>query len=205
MLDHLVIASPHPAVARSELEELFGLPFVVGGKHPTEGTRNWIMRLGETAYLELLAIDPDNSQIAAPRWMGVDLVQQTQVVRWAMKSDQLAAQAKLLAQYRPDLGVVKTGSRVTTNGDILNWQLSMPAAAPTVELAPFLIDWQNSVHPAVGLAPALELVQFNLVHPQPETLQALFEQLGVPYQLQQGPRVSIEAKLSTPNGLVTLS
>jgi hypothetical protein len=67
-LDHVLIAVTDLAAAVEELEDRYGLAAVAGGRHPSWGTANMIVPLGET-YLELVAvIDEDEAAESVFGW-----------------------------------------------------------------------------------------------------------------------------------------
>jgi hypothetical protein len=71
-------------------EEQAGVRPVVGGKHPTKGTKNALVNLGNKCYLELLAADCENTSFSGNRWMGVDTIETPTMTRWSLKSEHLA-------------------------------------------------------------------------------------------------------------------
>ena len=71
-LDHLVVAAANLAAGIAFVAELTGVTPQPGGKHVAMGTHNALMRLGERAYLEVIAIDPDGATPPRPRWFDLD-------------------------------------------------------------------------------------------------------------------------------------
>ncbi len=71
-LDHITLLAPNLAAGRDHVQELLGVSPEEGGAHPTMGTHNLLLRLGDSLFLEVLAIDPDAPSPPRPRWFGLD-------------------------------------------------------------------------------------------------------------------------------------
>ncbi len=203
-LDHLVYVVPNLEKAMVKLEALLGTPFNYGGRHLQQGTHNALLRLGPAAYLELLAIDPDNTTIAPPRWMGVDQVTSPQFTRWALRSPQLEQDCQLLQAAAPLMGQLRQGQRQKSDGRLLQWQLSMPLPFPAVELLPFLIDWSKGNHPADDLPATCQIQKLEAIHPQATKTQKVFDALNIDWSIQKGSEIALRALISSPNGPVYL-
>jgi len=151
MIDHLVYLVHDLEAVAADLGKQLGVSFSPGGRHLNRGTHNVLLRLGNTTYLELLAIDPANTDIPAPRWMGIDLLPSGitgKLSRWALAvGDDITDKAAILEQQLLGAGKVETGSRALAAGGTLRWQLSDPGVAPLVRSLPFLLDWQGGKKP----------------------------------------------------------
>ncbi len=207
-IDHLVYAVSNLEEAVLELEEVLGVKAVLGGHHPTQGTKNALIKLQGSYYLELLATDDTNTLIAPPRWMGVDMLTKNQITRWSLRADHsLATDSTLVRAYDNAMGTVARGSRKTTDGSLLKWELVLPLPSPEVEVVPFMIDWSTSEkHPSQMLPETgCELLKFYATHPNPEPYEQLFEQLGIrDFVIKKDKDVRLKAIIKSPKGLIEL-
>ena len=71
-LDHLVYAVPDLAAGVAAITALLGVAPSPGGPHPGLGTRNFLVSLGESCYLEIIGPDPEQPQPSRPRPFGLD-------------------------------------------------------------------------------------------------------------------------------------
>ena len=204
-LDHFVYCVPSLKQGISQVEQLTGCKPKYGGRHLDRGTHNYLMKLNHASYFEILAIDPDNHDISPPRWMGIDHVQSPRITRWAIKSKDIEQQATILKNYRQELGQIKNGTRKKSDGTYLKWRLTDPLDHPKIEVAPFLLDWQNSNHPSEDLNEECKLESIQIFHPNPAKIEALFVQLDIDLPILKADEPRIQVQLATPNGLVTFS
>ena len=204
-IDHIVYAVPNLEEAIGDLEKRLGIQPTFGGYHTTKGTKNALVNLGNECYLEILAIDEKNTNIKAPRWMGVDLAGPPQITRWSLKSSQLVQDSQIIQGYHPEMGVIEGGQRKMTDGRLLTWNMILPLAAPRVELMPFMTDWQRSdIHPARELPKTCKLEGLQFYHPSPESISGYFDQLGLEVNILKSEQVEIKIGITCPKGRIQL-
>ena len=203
-IDHIVYTVQNLEQAIHDIEKQFGVMPVYGGKHQNQGTHNALLNLGNNCYLELLAPDPENKDIVPPRWMGVDLITQPKITRWAIKSNAIQKDINILKAINPRLAKTKTGSRQKQDGSILKWKLSLPQPSPEVEIIPFLIDWKDSQHPTIALPQHCELINLQATHPNPQKMLTQLKRLHSVIQVKQKNKIALIATIKTPSGLITL-
>ena len=209
-LDHLVYATPDLQGTVRSLAAATGVEPAEGGRHPGWGTRNYLLSLGTRSYLEI--VGPDEEQEIPPggRLFGIDGLAGPRLVRWCARASGLAALVGLARdQEGPDLGGVVAGARDLPGGGQLRWELTEPRCAPLDGLAPFLIDWLGSPHPARSAPSAGMLVALEATHPEPRRIRAGLQAIPVPgldsLILHEGPEPGLRATLQTPRGEVVLT
>jgi len=204
-IDHLVYSVLDLGKAISDFERLTGIRPTFGGYHTTRGTKNAIVNLGNACYLELLAIDEENKDIAAPRWMGVDFISKAQMTRFALKSDDLDSDSAILRKYNPQMGEINGGQRQMSNGKMLTWEMILPLAAPAVDIVPFMTDWRKSdVHPTDNMKEQCIFIGFKFIHPNPEKMMNLLSELGMNTKVERGEEIEIKAIIKSPKGIIEI-
>src|SRR5215510_16378960 len=103
-VDHLVYATPDLNRGIDEIERLTGVRATPGGQHPGGGTRNALLALGPTSYLEIIAPDPDQPPPKTPRPFGIDSLTQSKLVTWAAKNNDLEHLRQDALRYGMQLG-----------------------------------------------------------------------------------------------------
>mgnify|MGYP001812937740 CR=1 FL=1 len=205
-IDHIVYAVFDLDKSMDDFEELLGVRPIFGGYHKTFGTKNALINLDKGVYLELLAADNSNMDVQKPRWMGVDVLKEEQITRWALKSDKLENDSRELKKYNPKMGQIAKGSRNTATGSLLRWELTMPLSLLEVELVPFMLDWgQSEIHPHEALPKmGCELVQLYGTHPDPELYTGILSALGLSFRIEKASEIRLKMLLKSPKGNIEL-
>ena len=203
-VDHLVYATPHLASTVDELEEKLGVRATPGGQHPGQGTRNAVLTLGPTRYLEVLGPDPEQPEPDQPRWLGIDDLTAPRLVTWAAKGSDLTSLVADARQEGIELGCVVSGSRQRPDGSVLTWQLTDPHRVVAGGVVPFFIDWGETPHPAKSAASGVELMELRAEHPDVTSVRQILGRLGLELPLSTGSTPALIATLRTPRGVVEL-
>jgi Glyoxalase-like domain len=206
--DHLILAATTLADGIEYVADLTGVAPHPGGKHVAMGTHNALLRLGERAFLEIIAIDPDGMKPPRPRWFDLDdialqseLMERPQLVHWVARATDIerSAAACLVA-----LGTVTPMER----GDF-RWRITIPedGKRPLKGIVPALIQWDVPTHPADRLpASKVSIAQIAAAHADPDSARAALFALGLSDALKvtYDRDTRLAAMLHTPRGLVTL-
>lgn len=203
-IDHLVWGGPDLEAEIERLERWTGVRAAPGGRHPGEGTRNALLRLGADRYLELIGPDPTQPTPSQPRWFGLDAVAEPRLLAWAAKASGLDQRATAARAAGVPLGAVREGRRELSGGPALSWQLTYPDVRLGSGLVPFLIDWGDSPHPARTAPGEIRLVDLRAEHPDPAAVLDQLRRLGLELQVATGPAAALIAVLDTPRGRVEL-
>lgn len=204
VVDHLVYAAPDLAEGIDAAEKLTGVRATVGGSHPGMGTKNALLSLGPSCYLEIIGPDPAQNDYRRPRVFRVDAVEWPQLVTWAARSDDVGRMAAMQLPGGHRLGSALAGSRRRPDGSALAWQLTDPYVEIADGIVPFFIDWGDTRHPSADAPGGASLIGFKVGHPTPDLVQRVFDSLGLTIPLTKAPSPTLTATLQTANGAIEL-
>jgi hypothetical protein len=167
------------------------------------GTYNLLLSLGDSVYLEVVAIDPQAAPISRPRWFGLDSISaepRARLAAWVANTDDIHLDAS------PELGTVEKMERAG-----LTWQMSMTSDghAPLSGAAPLLIQRATNFHPASRLPDlGLRLRRLQIGHPHPEQVARVLARLKLPdtpsITLERAAAFGLCAEIETPVGVRVL-
>ena len=207
-LDHLVLAAVSLADGIEYIGELTGVAAQPGGKHVAMGTHNALLRLSERTFLEIIAIDPEGTKPARPRWFELDnialqaeLTERPRLIHWVARTKGIESVA---ASCPVPLGTVRPMSR----GDY-RWRITIPddGSLPAKGILPTLIEWDVPQHPAESLPKSnVSLASLAATHPEPGPIRAALSSLGLSevVQVTYDRDTRLAAMLRTPRGIVSL-
>ena len=203
-VDHLVYASPDLQRGIDRIEQVLGVKAAPGGQHPGRGTRNALVALGPSSYLEIIGPDPEQPTPAQPRPFGIDRLKEPRLMAWAVKGTDLDTLARDAVRNGVKLGEVIAGSRRRADGVLLTWRYTDPRTVVAEGVVPFVIDWGATPHPARTATSGATLVGLGAEHPDPGPAQAALKQLGLELRVQRGARAALIATIDSPRGRVEL-
>lgn len=140
--DHAVIAVPDLDEGMAAFERL-GFDVSAGGRHPSLGTRNAIVRFG-LDYLELLSVEhPELARSRGP--FGEELVdflrRDSGLVGFVLAGSSLDDEVEGLASLGLEVEGPFEMERIHARGARLEWRLVLPGGSPWRKPWPYLIDW----------------------------------------------------------------
>jgi len=172
--------------------------------HPKWRTRNAIVPLGPSSYLEIIGPDP-SARDEPPKIFRLDVLDAPRVVTWAAKGRDLASLAARAQSHGVPIGHASSGRRQRPDGAWLTWELTNPASLIADGLVPFFIDWRTSPHPASAALAQISLEDLHGEHPQPAAAEAQLKLLALDLRVEPGPLARLVATLRTPRGQMVLS
>jgi hypothetical protein len=202
LIDHLVYAVPSLPAAIADVAERLGVRAQAGGKHVGLGTHNALLALGSRTYLEIIAPDPEQPEPSLPSPFGVDGVNHGRLAGWALACDDIDAAVARARRHGYDPGEVIDGRRARPDGAALRWRMTRSQTAGS--LAPFLISWGDTEHPAASAPRGLTLEAFYIEHPDPGSLAPLLTTIGADVEVKPAAAAALIARLSGPNGHTVL-
>jgi hypothetical protein len=205
MLDHLVYAAPNLGEAIDEFEGLLGVRAASGGSHPAWGTANALLALGPDVYLEIIGPDPNLARPETGYSFGIDDLAAPRLVSWAVKAPNIEERVHASREGGYDSGPIEDGSRQPIDGPLLRWRLTRPRLEDGVGLVPFLIDWGDTLHPAVNAPCGVTFVSMRAEHPEPARVSASLEALDVELSVELAPLPRLLAVVLGEKGEITLS
>lgn len=203
-IDHLVYATPDLKVGMDAIEKLLGVRATPGGPHPGLATRNALIALGPTSYLEIIGPDPDQPKPAGPRRFGIDALKAPTLLTWVAKGTDLETVVTSARQGGVMIGPVIAGSRQRPDGVTLSWRYTDPNVVIADRLVPYFIDWGRSPHPALTATKGASLVALRGEHPTAEAVRKTLGSIHLDLPVQSGPKARLIATIDSPKGRVEL-
>jgi hypothetical protein len=202
-LDHIILGCNDLDRGIALIEESVGVRPAIGGVHPGRGTRNALLSLGERRYLEIMAPDPAQSQIA--HFPQIRAMTDPRLIGWAVHPPDIAAIAKQLRENQIAFEGPDDGSRKRPDGRVLTWK-TVNLADDRHGLLPFFIEWSAaSVHPSKDAPSRCSLAYFEIMSADPEELSSAFKRIGLDLPVQRSDKARLRALISGPKGDVGLS
>jgi len=206
-IDHLVFATHDLAEGIELAEDMLSLRAVHGGSHQGLGTSNAHISLGNRCYLEIIGPDPDQPDFDGVRPFGIDELEHPKLMSWAARRSELSGFVKMANAKGVELSDVISMTRITPEGNTLEWELSFPleTSSNQVMVVPFFIDWGTSPHPTSHRMKSAQLLALELIHPDPDNLAKTAQVLELDVNVSIGAEPKLNARILCPSGEILLN
>ena len=203
-MDHIAITAPSLEGGVEYVRQTLGMSPQAGGEHARMGTHNYLLKLEEKFYIEVISINPHAPQPNRPRWFQLDEPdpsQPTRLATWIARTDDIYA---AVSASPVPLGVIEPMSRGQ-----MNWLITIPAdgGLPLQGIAPTLIQWTAGGHPADTLQESgCTLVRLEGFHPEAGKIISVLESIGFEgdfrvSELPPDQKPYLVAHIQTPAGM----
>ena len=201
-VDHLILGARDLDEGIRLFEERTGVRPKVGGEHPGRGTRNALVSLGASLYIEILA-----PQVNAPdSGMVAELRQRTDLTPygWAVFVPDVEAARTRLADAGFGLSEIFPGSRARPDGRLLEWK-TFEIEKPPIAGLPFFIRWgDGTTHPSQDSPGGCRLEHLRAVTPDLDGLRRVFSAIALDVTAEKGAKAGLDIVLRCPKGTVEL-
>ena len=202
LLDHILLGCNDLGVGIDYVYQRTGIRAAAGGVHPGAGTKNALLSLGPSRYLEIIAPDPLQPASSDPR--GLAGLKNPALMGWAAHRHDLSEFATLLRGAGIECVGPNPGSRSRPDGTTLKWR-TLALKEVREGVLPFFIEWDShSLHPSVDAPAGCRLTDFGIGTPDPSALKALAEKLQLDVQIHQSNEARLAATIVGPKGPMSL-
>jgi Glyoxalase-like domain len=209
-LDHLTVIAPTLSEGVSHAHACLGLDVPFGSRHDYMGTHNHRLQLGDSTYLEIVALDPEGINPGRSRWFGLDDQKQIRT-DWeeGRRLRGWVANTEMI-DFILSTHAIVFGEKVLLPAAAPNFSFTIPkdGTLPLDGAAPSLIDHQGDTS-YIAKIPDLgaRLSSLTLEHPHPASVEALFHELLVdrPPKVIHGPKLRYRAAIETLTGIRELT
>jgi hypothetical protein len=201
--DHLLLGVANRDAGIRWVEERTGVRAVIGGSHPGIGTHNALLSLGGRQYLEIIALDPDQTEVA-DRYQILKTLDAPRLITWAAVSDDIDLTATQWRAAGLDVAGPKPGGRQRPDGTMMRWA-TLDVKTDLAIVIPFLIAWERGMtHPAADSPQGCRLETLTFAHPQPARVRDTLARMGIDAVVDAAPDAALIARLQTPRGALEL-
>lgn len=207
IVDHLLLGVSDLDYGIDWFEQRAGVRAMLGGVHPGRGTRNALVSLGDSCYLEIIA--PDPAQTPSECWFPVRTLSEPRLITFAMRTDDMDHTAASLRRAGQSTIGPSEGARRTATGELLRWKThggGSPFQSGEINPVPFWIEWaSDSRHPATNAPTGCVLEDLHFEHPRAKELGAAFRAMDLEANVTTAQQMRIVAVMRTPKGRLELA
>ena len=210
-LDHLVVAAHTLNQGATYIHTCLGVVPARGGKHCVMGTHNRVLNLGRGQYLEVIAIDPEATPPAFPRWFNLNdpglqagLKIRPRLIAWVARTNAIDRLAVAYPRLRLEIRSMQR--------DALRWRFGFTGdgSLPGDGLIPHLIQWESPNHPTTRMPESgCRLLGLEGAHASQGAIQETIVAMGLADEIVIHPvsnrwSPGLIARIDTPGGEVIL-
>ncbi|MGC1619716.1 MAG: VOC family protein [Candidatus Acidiferrum sp.] len=200
MLDHILLGCTLLTSGIELVAKRTGVRAAFGGVHPGRGTQNALLSLGERHYLEIIALDPLQSD--APDHYGVAKLIEPRLVGWAAHPGDLNSFATRLRDADIAFDGPNPGSRKRPDGRLLQWN-TLNLKNDRDGLLPFFIEWSaDTVHPSADAPTGCKILDFELAAPNDAEIKQLCTILNLDVTVAHSDKPQLRARIAGPKGKI---
>ncbi len=203
MLDHLIWGTHDLERGIEEIAERTGVRAAPGGSHPGLGTRNALLSLGESRYLEIIAPDPEQENVSDLAARLTEL-HEACLISWVARVDDMEELVVRGKEHGYPITKV-TESRRKPNGTVLRWSFATIEGRGLLPHVPGFIEWEGMVHPGQDAPKGCNLVRLEIEARRPENVRAFLATFRLGVDVREGDTEGLHATLDTVKGRVELS
>ena len=201
-IDHLILGARSLGEGIDAFEKATGVKAVFGGRHPHMGTENALVSLGDGAYLEIIAPQPD----AKPNQMvdGLRGLASPALIGWAIRVADVDDAVARLASVQLPATKPQPGSRITPQGTTLEWVTF--GLEKQFDTAPFFIRWGDATkHPSLTSPGGCAIESLEVDDPRGEELTRMLKALGANADVRIEARAKMRLSLRCGERLATFA
>ena len=209
-LDHLTIIAPTLDEGVSHVRDCLGLDVPFGQKHSFMGTYNHLLQLGNSVYLEIVALDPAGTNPDRKRWFGLDNQEKVRsdwdaglrLRGWVARTNSIDR----VLEGRDEIFGQKVS--LPENNPMFDFAIPDDGSLPLDGAAPSIIDRYGKPRSMNNISDlGARLKAFTLEHPDPGSIGALYEEVGIVHapSIIEAKSLRYHAQIYTPDGLKTLA
>ena len=202
MIDHLIWGTSDLKQGIEEIDERTGVRAAHGGSHLSLGTRNALLSLGESRYLEIIAPDPAQGNISDLATQLAEL-EQACLISWVARVDDMEKLVVRGKEHGYPIAKVSE-SRRKPDGTVLRWSFATIAGRGLLPHVPGFIEWGGTAHPSQDAPIGCSLVRSEIEAQYPEDVRALLAVFRLGLDVRKGVTERLTATLDTLKGQIEL-
>lgn len=202
-LDHLLWEAFSLPESQAYFTKMTGVTPAYGGTHPSTGTHNSLLGLGEGVYLEIIAPNPDTPQWAhLPKDGPANFT--PGLIGLAMKTLDINTTYTHLQAAGFEVRR-HSFSRQLPGGSTLTWQSVGLPQSPFGRCTPFFVQLEGGPHPSETAPRGCKLLSLTAGYPKSEALRQFYARLQLNIPTYAAERSELTAMLQTPKGKIALT